>query len=1279
MATFITSKSVGETIQFRVDSSTGFWKYIHNGIDSSVQTNGFKFNISVTNANGEFTIIPCDSNGNVSGNITLLNIGSNQITSFDKTGLTEITSLFLDDNQLTSIDVTGLSSLIDLRITLNQLTSFDGTGLSNLTRLWLQYNQISTFDGTGLVNLISYNSQNEPGLNLSNNPLTTFIGGDMGQLTSISFDSWQITTLTSFDGAGLSGLTYLSLRDNQLTSFDGTGLSSLTDLGLYSNQLTTFDGTGLSSLTSLNLYGNPLTSFDGTGLPSTMWLDMSQFDLTNINQFIFPADMTYVDLVDKQLTSLDIFVLPTNTLIGLNLSGNLLTTFDGTGLSSLTSLNLNGNPLTSFIGGDMGQLTELNFQNWGITTLTSFDSAGLSGLTYLNLGGNQSLTTFDWTGLSSLTYLSLSNYQLTSFDGTGLSELSSLTGLSLAENQLTSLDLSSLSNLNNLDLNNNQLTSLDGFIFPASLHTLYLRNNLFTTFDGTGLSNLNYLYLSNNPLTTFIGGDMSSLQELYLDSDESITTLTSFDGAGLSGLTSLSLRDNQLTSFDGTGLSSLTSLNLYNNPLVTFVGGDMQLTQINFNGWWGISTLTSFDGGNMTQLTNLDLYNNQITSFNGGNLTNITYLNLAQNGLTSLDGFVFPPNMNYLNLPGNQFTSFNGVGMGLTNLIHLNLSNNSSLTSFDGTGLDNINSIYIYDGQLTSVNVAGLNYLNDLELDGNPMTPLANNQVLQQLNQNGVQYGYFSSNNGRTSASNSDYDNLLNNLYWGFSGLDLIAPPVVGNGRLAIRGVINTPPFVPQEGSFTVNVTGTEYTYMGIGSSTGYIKIRYWDGVEEILGNGDTSTYVPDEYNTPSSLIWFEKAITDSTPNKTINYYPCLSDGTMSGEIIYLNTQEAYAYQPVLPQTLKGLWLLSYNRSSSLDLTSLTLLETFIYRDSTTLTTIDLSNISTLKLVMVGNQTESVFPLENILISNPSNLDKFKVYGCGISQFDVSTVSNANKLWLEGTSLVSLDLSESNATELDIRNSQLLTSLSLPTGVIYLTIGSAPLLSNLDLTGLSNVTILSMENVPSLETLDVSDLVNLTVLGLQQGWTPDNSARIPLNITSLDLSNNTLLTHLTYELSIPETLDLTNNNNLILFNVANATNLTSVVGLSNIATLVCSNSQSLDLDSILNDVNVEQLNLSNIVNTALDLSQQTNLAQLSINNSGVNALLPLESINLSGLNNLGFIGVSKVSGAVLDDALIDLNGNTKTSGYFYNATGRSSASNSAVSGLISKGWTIQSW
>ena len=137
MATFITSKSVGQTMNIYVQTSTGFWKYNHDGSDSSMFGNGNQ-TITVANVNGEFTIISCLSDGTVSGDITQLNLGNNLLTSFDGTSLTSLTNLNLYNNQLTSlVGFIFPTSLTTLQLGNNQLTSFDATGLPNLVGLVL--------------------------------------------------------------------------------------------------------------------------------------------------------------------------------------------------------------------------------------------------------------------------------------------------------------------------------------------------------------------------------------------------------------------------------------------------------------------------------------------------------------------------------------------------------------------------------------------------------------------------------------------------------------------------------------------------------------------------------------------------------------------------------------------------------------------------------------------------------------------------------------------------------------------------------------------------------------------------------------------------------------------------------------------------------------------------------------------------------------------------------------------------------------------------------------
>jgi Leucine-rich repeat (LRR) protein len=478
MATFITSKWVGQTIVIEIYSTTGYWKYNHNSTNSSTFGDGSQ-TITIVNANGEFTIIPCLSDGTPSGEITGLYLGNydvnNQIISFDGTGLSSLTHLMLSYNGLSSLSgFTIPFSLTYLDLGSNQLTSFDGTGLSSLTQLYLYNNQLTSFDGTGLSSL------NE--LFLYNNDLT------------------------SFDGTGLSGLTVLNLNNNQLTGFTGTGLSSLTQLYLQNNLLTSFDGTGLSSLTSLALNGNPLTSFYGTGLSSLSTLEfpngwgittlesINVSGMTSLRILILDAEGTgnpgvnnpqsndaiLAQLAANQLAnewengafytaggrtqsgSADYYYLqsngwemyglsiplpplssltPTfttskavgeNVLIGISTStgywryqhggvdsgvyagGQWIQVTDDNGEFALISCDVDGFP--------SGDITELSLTSEDTNQITSFNGTGLSGLINLNIENNQ-LTEFDGTGLSSLNELNLYNNQLTEFDGTGLSSL----------------------------------------------------------------------------------------------------------------------------------------------------------------------------------------------------------------------------------------------------------------------------------------------------------------------------------------------------------------------------------------------------------------------------------------------------------------------------------------------------------------------------------------------------------------------------------------------------------------------------------------------------------------------------------------------------------------------------------------------------------------------------------------------------------------------------------------------------------------------------------------
>jgi hypothetical protein len=203
----------------------------------------------------------------------------------------------------------------------------------------------------------------------------------------------------------------------------------------------------------------------------------------------------------------------------LHLYSHQLTTFSGTGLSSLTELSANDNLLTSFDGTGLSSLTSLVIYN---NQLTTFSGTGLSSLTYLDLYNNQ-LTTFSGTGLSSLTTLYLNSNQLTTFSSTGLS---SLTSLQLNSNQLTSFDGTGLSSVNELNLQSNQLTSFDGTGL-SSLTSLDLSDNQLGPVDVSGLANLETVYVTNNLMSA------AALDAFYTSLETSPGVLTYWQYPGI--------------------------------------------------------------------------------------------------------------------------------------------------------------------------------------------------------------------------------------------------------------------------------------------------------------------------------------------------------------------------------------------------------------------------------------------------------------------------------------------------------------------------------------------------------------------------------------------------------------------------------------------------------------------------------------------------------------------------------------------------------------------------
>ena len=166
-----------------------------------------------------------------------------------------------------------------------------------------------------------------------------------------------------------------------------------------------------------------------------------------------------------------------------------------------------------------------------------------------------------------------------------------------------------------------------------------------------------------------------------------------------------------------------------------------------------------------------------------------------------------------------------------------------------------------------------------------------------------------------------------------------------------------------------------ELLQAGIGTSTGYIKVNYWDETSEILGQGSTYPTNPMAAIGLNSIIQINKTIdvNDTYSDRTMSIYSCDVDGNITGSIIYVET-------------------LSLN-FDSIDVTSCRELY-FLYINHTQITSLDLSN--------------------------STNLFRLSCDGTPISSLDITGLNNLWGLYCDDTNLDSSD----NDSLLDLLSSR---------------------------------------------------------------------------------------------------------------------------------------------------------------------------------------------------------------------------------------------------------------
>ena len=346
--------------------------------------------------------------------------------------------------------------------------------------------------------------------------------------------------ITVAELAGVTGLSFVggslngsSLRGSNLKSGDFAGLTGLTDLRLRFNEITTLPAdifSGLSALTRLELDNNQLST-----LPTGVFSGLISLTNLNLSNNPLPASLPASLFADLPATAT--ITLPTGTTI------NDIPTTVGT-IANITDLVENGSPQTVDVANkfsDTGDTLTYTVESNNTATATVAVSGSTITITPVAIGTATITITATDTADQTVTQTFMVSVNAQEADPTDLCSRTAV---------VKNVIVSKVSGKTNCaDITVAELAGVTGLSFVGgSLNGSSLRGSNLKSGDFAGLTGLTDLRLRFNEITT-LPADIFS---------------------GLSALTRLELDNNQLSTLPTgvfSGLISLTNLNLSNNPL----------------------------------------------------------------------------------------------------------------------------------------------------------------------------------------------------------------------------------------------------------------------------------------------------------------------------------------------------------------------------------------------------------------------------------------------------------------------------------------------------------------------------------------------------------------------------------------------------------------------------------------------------------------------------------------------------------------------------------------
>ena len=979
---------------------------------------------------------------------------------------------------------------------------------------------------------------------------------DINSIYELNLNNRNIVDLTGIQD--FSALSILNAQGNSISSIDISQNPHLRTINLLNNNLSELNISNNTKLKNLYIRSNNIQSID----------------LSN------NVDLLRLDIADNQFSNLNIS--NNNALINLTITDNNISSLDVSDKSSLEILSASNNNLSSLDITNNTLLEDLRLANNQIVNLNITNN---SNLDYIDVSNNQ-IVNLDTSNKTKLLKLFVSDNQIEFLD---LESSTFLLKLRASNNQLKKLDLSN-NIITELDVNNNKL-------YYLNLQNGENVNLLSNNFDARNNPNLSCIQVDdvNYSQTNWTDIDSqttfnSSCPELTLIPDANFETyLESINlGNGIANdgfvftdlvktVASLDISNKNIV--DLTGIQDFKALVTFNAENNSLTGIDISQNLLLENLLVGQNQISSIDISKNINLKTINVNNNLLTSISLISNVNLEQINVESNTINALD-LSTNTKLQELYLANNDIQTL--VLSMLTELSELSISNNK----FESLNIDNnvkLTTLDCSNNQLTSLDVSSNTILSNLNCSANLLTEIEvkDNDALTNLNvsENQIKILDLSKNANLSSIFCNNNDlvglNVKNGNNTNIQNLDFAA---FSNANLTCIQVDNA------------NYSNSNWAQIDI-------QTTFNTTCPELVA-------IPD--------VNFESYLENiNAGNGTFG--DGFVDKSLIEAITSLNIDQQNISNLTGIEEFTGLKKLSANNNniSAINLSNNTLLEE-LYLSDNSISVIDFSNNTGLKSLNLNRNSFS-----SIDVSMLTSLEGLVLQENQISNLDLSNNSNLLVLSLFGNSLQSIDLSNNgNLISIDLDHNNL-TSVNLKNG-------NNTIIATFSATQNPNLTCIEVDDVPYFESNssfsidtqtnyfvncpeltsipDVNFETYIESINLGNGIVGDNLVRTDLveTATTLDVSSKNI-SDLTGIQSFKALIYLTANNNLITTLDLSQNTLLERLFITN---------NSIEVLNLNNNFALKTIDIGNNQLTFLEVRQLTNLQALSVYNND------LSSINL---------------------------------------------------------------